>query len=147
MASFTHEELVLLGRHPGAPLPIGGQSITGTVRSGNRSAHQWTYMFNPVFHATYGVTFFPGSLNLHLSEPANWQEPLRVEIGGRDWEFCPVVLESRAIGLAFRGNRLHPELLEVASPVCLRDRLENLEDDAMVSITLLPGTVLARPGA
>jgi hypothetical protein len=102
--------------------------------------------FTPVFESLYGVTLIEGSLNLRLAEPVEWEDPFVLDIGGRHWEFCPVVLEERVIGVVFRADRLAPELLEIASTVQLRSALGGLADGATVGVRLLPGWDL-RPGA
>ena len=139
-------ELLLIGAKPGSVLPDGGLRLTGTLYSGSGSASAWTYLFNPFFVERFGLTFVNGSLNLRLDGPIEWEDPRQLEIGGRTWEFCPLILAEAAIGLAFRGNRDRPDLLEVASPVFLRERLGDAADGARVPLRLLAGTFL-RPAA
>jgi hypothetical protein len=74
--------------------------------------------------------------------PLSWQEPLRLEICGRYWEFVPVILKEMALGVAFRGNRERLNLLEIASPVKLRERLATPNDGQIIQTRLLSGLLL-----
>jgi hypothetical protein len=127
-------------------LPRGGLEIVGVLASGSRSASSWTDLFNPFFGERFGITFVNGSLNLELGNAIEWENPRQFEIGGRSWEFCPIVLDEQALGVAFRGNRERPDLLEIASPVGLRARLGDLKDGARIRCRLLSGQLL-RPAA
>jgi hypothetical protein len=102
--------------------------------------------FTPVFDSLYGVTLLEGSLNLRLPEPVEWEDPFVLDIDGRHWEFCPVVLEEKAVGVVFRADRLSPDLLEIASTVHLRSTLGGLADGTTIAVRLLPGWDL-RPAA
>jgi len=146
MTPLTAHELLLIGATPDSPLPAGGLEFTGTLCSGSGSASSWTDLFNPFFAKRFRLTFINGSLNLRLDGPIEWQSPQQFEIGGRNWEFCPLILADVATGLAFRGNRDRPDLLEVASPVLLRERLGNPADGTRIPLRLLAGTIL-RPAA
>jgi hypothetical protein len=143
---LTAQELLLIGAKPGSTLPSGGLDLIGTLYSGSGSASSWTSLFNPFFAPRFGLTFINGSLNLRLDAPIEWDDPHHFEIGGRTWEFCPLILAEVAIGLAFRGNRDRVDLLEVASPVFLRERLGGASDGTRVPLRLLAGTFL-RPAA
>ena len=57
-------------------------------------------------------------------------------------QFCPVILEEVAVGLAFRANSDTPTFLEVLSPVCLREHISNRHDGASIPIRLLAGSKL-----
>jgi len=138
------EELALLGLVAGDPLPAGGQHLVLTIRSGNRSAHVWSDLFESAFRERFGVGLHPGSLNLWAEDPITWEHPLELKAKGLVGEFCPVILDESAIGAAFRGNRLTPRYLEVLSPVRLRDRLPYNSDGACISVRLLPGEFLRR---
>jgi len=120
--------------------------VEGVVASGSGSASSWMHLFNPFFGQLLNVTFVHGSLNLELGEPIEWKDPQQFEIGGRSWEFCPITLSEQAIGIAFRGNRQRRDLLEIASPARLRQRLGILQDGAKVRCRLLSGGFL-RPAA
>jgi hypothetical protein len=142
--SPSPEEFALLSLSSDAPLPAGGQPLRGKLLGGadtNSSANEWTKIFNPLFAARLDVTFHPGSFNLRV-EPLSWESPWSQWIGDRDWEFCPVIIEERAIGLAVRANRDCPDLLEVASPVHLRTALGGLAIGTQVNARLLAGRPL-----
>ena len=123
-------------------LPPGGVHLVGTVLGPpdtTGTAAEWTDAFTPIFESLYGVTLFRGSLNLRIETPAEWEDPFSLDVGGRHWEFCPVVVAEREVGVAFRGNREYPNLMEIAATVHLRSALGNLGDGASVAVRLLPG--------
>ncbi len=117
---------------------LGHPDTPGTSRT-------WTDGFTPVFESLYGVTLAAGSLNLRMRAPVEWEDPIVLDIGGRHWEFCPVVLEEREVGVAFRADRRAGDLLEIASTTHLRTALGGLDDGASVAIRLLPGWDLRPP--
>jgi CTP-dependent riboflavin kinase len=139
--TVTADELRLL-QEPSLPAQILGLPFSGVVADGTGSAATWTDEFQRLFGASLNVTFHPGSLNLSLRARLDWPEPFLLPDGSQPWEFCPVVLEERAIGIAFRGNRERPDLMEIASPVLLRARLV-VEAGSAVRGRLLPGRLLA----
>jgi hypothetical protein len=123
-------------------VPPGGTALVGTVLGPpdtRGTAAEWTDAFTPVFEALYGITLFRGSLNLRLDPPVEWEDPFSLDVGGRHWEFCPVVVAEREAGVAFRGNRDFPNLLEIASTVHLRSALGGLADGDAVPVRILPG--------
>ncbi|HXW96845.1 MAG TPA: hypothetical protein VEI47_04605 [Gemmatimonadales bacterium] len=131
------------------PLPQGGTSFVGTILGPPETpgtARAWTDGFLPIFSHLYGVTLEPGSLNLRLPSPVEWEDPYELDIEGRHWEFCPVVLEERQVGVAYRMDRRFPNLIEIVSVVDLRRALGGLPDGARVAARLLPGWDL-RPAA
>jgi|SRR6266480_856708 len=130
----------LLGLRPGNPLPQGGQRIAVMVQSGSGSADAWTKMFGPAFERC-GITLYPGSLNLWAAEEIFWDNPVTISTSAGTGEFCPVILEECAVGVAFRKNTETPRYLETLAPVRLRDRL-NLSDGQRMSVRLLPGRAL-----
>jgi len=144
--ALTREEFALLGLPAASMLPGGGQHLALEVRSGNGSASRWTCLFGPPFHERFGVTFWPGSLNLWASAPIGWDTPFRLTAGGVAGEFCPVILEEAAVGVAFRAPPYTPSYLEVLSPVELRPRLGGLVNGQVVRVRLLRGDTL-RPAA
>jgi len=139
---ITRAELVLLGSSVADELPTGGQILKVTVCCGSGTAHTWTEMLAPFLRDRYGINVEPGSLNLWADGEILWRQPFTADAGGREWELCPLVLEERAIGVAFRSNRDSPEFLEVLSPVKLRSRLGNAKDGDRIRIRLLSGTDL-----
>jgi hypothetical protein len=138
------EELALLGLSDGDAFPAGGQTLHLTLRSGSGSARSLTALFSELFRTQFGVHLYPGTLNLWAEEPIRWENPIQLRVPGGAGEFCPVILEERAIGVAFRGNRAMPYFLEILSPVYLRDRLPDSRDEAIVTVRLLGGELLAR---
>ena len=131
------EELRLIGITPGQALPADGLVVHGVLTSGTGSSKTWTDQFETEFGQRWGIRLQEGSLNLQLPAPIGWNEPLTIRISGQTWEFVPVILNEMAIGVAFRGNRLRPDLLEIASPVRLRDRLGTRDDGIQISARLL----------
>ncbi len=130
-------------------IPPGGVRLKGRVLGPTETpgtSKIWMEAFVPVFDSLYGVDLVPGSLNLRLPEPVEWEDPFVLDIEGRHWEFCPVVLEEKAVGVVFRADRQAPDLLEIASTVHLRTALGGLADGATIAVRLLPGWDL-RPAA
>lgn len=130
-------------------IPPGGVRLKGRVLGPTETpgtSKIWMEAFVPVFDSLYGVDLVPGSLNLRLPEPVEWEDPFVLDIEGRHWEFCPVVLEEKAVGVVFRADRQAPDLLEIASTVHLRTALGCLADGATIAVRLLPGWDL-RPAA
>ena len=115
--------------------------MTVTVESGSRTASAWTQLFGPAVEERCGVKLHTGSLNLWAAEPVPWQDPVRITAGDVTGEFCPVLLEECAVGVAFRANEATPKYLETLSPVHLRDKL-NLSDGQKIGVRLLPGSCL-----
>ncbi len=143
--NVTPEELALLGLALVDPLPVGGQVLEVEVRSGNGTASMWSYMYGPIFHERLGIpSLWPGTLNLWAISPVTWENPAQYWLH----EFCPIVLEERAIGLVLRWadppppRSRTPDFLEVLSPVELRPRLGNLENGQKISVRLLSGDLL-----
>jgi CTP-dependent riboflavin kinase len=136
------EELRLIGLSHGQPLPADGLVVHGVLKSGTGSSKTWTDQFETEFGQRWGIRLQEGSLNIQLPAPIGWNEPLTIRISGQTWEFVPVVLNEIAIGVAFRGNQLRPDLLEIASPVKLRDRLGTRDDGIRISVRLLSGLLL-----
>lgn len=99
-------------------------------------------MLEPVLASRYGITLEAGSFNLWAEGDVEWREPFETLTGNRHWELCPIILEEKAVGVAFRGNRETPRLLEVLSPVRLRTRLGGARDGDRVQVRLLPGSAL-----
>jgi hypothetical protein len=140
--AVTPEELALLRLPAEAELPRGGEQLTLALRSGHGSASTWTYLFGPSFYEQFGITFWPGSLNLWGPRPITWDRPYCLVAGGVTGQFCPVILEEVAVGVAFRAQPFTLEYLEVLSPVELRPRLGGLQDEQMVRVRLLSGDLL-----
>ena len=118
------------------PAPFASGSVW------QRHREQMDLPFRPPFNELFGVTLWPGSLNLWASEPIAWDDPFGLSAAGVAGEFCPVVLEEVAVGVAFRAPPYTPEYLEVLSPVELRPRLGGLQDGQMVGVRLLSGDLL-----
>jgi CTP-dependent riboflavin kinase len=133
--------MTLLGLKSGDPLPSGGYSFVVTVQSGSGSADTWTKLFGPVFAERCGITLHPGSLNLWAAHNISWDQPREISVEDKTAEFCPVILEESAVGVAFRMNRQTRRYLETMSPVGLRNHL-NLQDGQRISVRLLPGNAL-----
>jgi len=95
-----------------------------------------------VFWQRWRVELVPGSFNVEFLEPLTWDRPCSLEICGRQWEFVPVILQELAVGVAFRGNLERLNLLEIASPVRLRDRLRLPDNGRVVRGRLLSGLLL-----
>jgi hypothetical protein len=123
-------------------LPLGGQELLVRIESGSHSAETWTSLFGPIFTTRLGVKLYPGSLNLRSDYSVEWDTPLCIQVNAINGEFCPIILNERAIGVAFRGNRETPALLEVLAPVNLRDRLSNARDGDEIRVRLLSGRFL-----
>ena len=140
--SITVEEWRLLGVEGGNVLPNGGQRLIVRIISGTGTATVWTELFNPIFQSRFGVTLFPGSLNLTSDHPVAWAAPVLIQIDTIVAEFCPIILEEAAVGVAFRGNAHTPTLLEVLSPVNLRKRMQIGSDGGSIEVRLLPGACL-----
>lgn len=140
--TITTEEWRLLGLESGTVLPPGGEQVLVRIESGNHSAEHWTALFGPIFHARYGVNFYPGSFNLRADYSIVWDAPISIPTSIVDGEFCPVILEEAAVGVAFRGNTHTPTLLEVLAPVKLRERIGNADDGNQIAIRLLSGKYL-----
>jgi hypothetical protein len=140
--TITTEEWRLLGLESGTLLPPGGQKLLVRIEAGNHSAEHWTALFGPIFRARYGVNLYPGSFNLRAEHPIVWDAPLSIPTTRVNGEFCPVILEEAAVGVAFRGNSDTPVFLEVLAPVKLRDRVTNADDGNQIAIRLLSGKYL-----
>ena len=133
----------LLGLKSGDPLPSGGYSFVVTVKSGDASAQSWTDIFGPLFAARCGITLQPGSLNLWADHNISWDRPREIiSVESSTGEFCPVVIEETAVGVAVRMNHQTPRFLETLSPVGLRNQL-HLRDGQRIAVRLLPGSSLA----
>lgn len=140
---ITPEELVLFGLAPGSPLPQGGKPLVLTLRSNSGSAQIHTDRLAPMVRTLFGIELYPGSLNLWSEAPLEWERPMPVSTGDYPaGQFCPVILEEVAVGLAFRANSDTPTFLEVLSPVCLREHISNRHDGASIPIRLLAGSEL-----
>jgi len=139
--TLSPQEMALLGLKSGDPLPSGGYSLMVTVQSGSGTADRWTKMFGPVFAARCGISLHPGSLNLWADNNISWDGPREMSVGATTGEFCPVILEELAVGVAFRVNRETPRYLETMSPRSLRSHL-NLRDGQRIAVRLLPGAAL-----
>ena len=126
-------------------MPTGGQQLRLTLRSNSRSASRVSEELTPVMRRHFGVELHPGSFNLWSDEPLIWESPMPFPTPAYPrGEICPVILEERAIAVAFRANLAVPTFLEVFSPVRLRDRLAGATDEAQISIRLLAGSFLNR---
>ena len=133
--------MALLGLKMGDPLPSGGYSLVVTVQSGTGSADTWTKIFGPVFRERCGISLHPGSLNLWADNNISWDQPREISVEDNTGEFCPVILEESAVGVAFRTNQQTRRYLETLSPVGLRTQL-NLKDGQRIAVRLLPGNAL-----
>lgn len=141
---MTQEELAILGRKAGESLPDGGQKLRLRHDSGHQSGHQWAAHFGELFREEFGIGLFAGTFNLYSNGPIAWPAPQtfsRAEAEG--FEFCPVVIEERAVGIAMRKGTEREDFLEVLSPVELRERLNASRGDAF-AVRLLPGSALHR---
>jgi len=140
----TADELALLGLAPGEPLPGGGQALDVEVRSGSGSASaSFHLLYGPTFRELCGIAgFWPGTLNLRVAAPVTWEDPVTYQAR----EFCPIILEERAIGVVLRNADptlpRTPEFLEVLSPVQLRPRLHDAQDHEWIKVRLLSGRLL-----
>ena len=130
--------MALLGLKSGDALPAGGYSLVVTVQSGSGTAETWTEMFGTVFAERYGISLHPGSLNLWANHNISWDQPREIAVENGIGEFCPVILEEAAVGVAFRMNRETRHYLETLSPISLRSHL-SLRDGQRISVRLLPG--------
>ena len=133
--------MALLGLKSGDPLPSGGYSLVVTVQSGSGTAGMSTKMFGPEFAERCGISLHPGSLNLWADNNISWDGPREIAVGAATGEFCPVILEELAVGVAFRMNRQTPRYLETMSPISLRSQL-HLRDGQRIAVRLLPGAAL-----
>jgi len=142
----TPAELRLLGLQDGASLPQGGLPVNGTLAQGTGTAVTWSDELNRLI-GRLGVHFERGTFNMQLDRQVQWESPLTAEGGTHPWELGTIVLAGQAIGLAFRGNRARPELLEIVSPVRLRDALGGIAPGAAVAGHLLSGAQIPIPAA
>jgi hypothetical protein len=133
--------MALLGLKMGDPLPSGGYSFIVTVQPGSGTADTWTRVFGPLFTQRCGISLHPGSLNLWATDNLSWDQPREISVGTTSGEFCPVILEESAVGVAFRSNRQTLRYLETMSPVDLRGQLK-LRDGQRIAVRLLPGNAL-----
>ena len=140
--AVTAEELALLGLSPGDDLPEGGQGLDVTVCCGTGTARTWTDVLEPLLATRYRIHLEPGSFNLWAEFDVEWLEPAKEWAGNRKWELCPIILEEKAVGVAFRANRDAPRFLEVLSPVRLRIRLGAARDGDRIRVRFLPGSAL-----
>ena len=134
-------EMALLGLKSGDRFPVGGYSLVVTVQSGSGTADRWTTMFGPVFSDRCGISLHPESLNLWADGNVSWDQPREISVAAGIGEFCPVILEELAVGVAFRMNRLTLRYLETVSPVSLRNQM-NLRDGQRIAVRILPGRFL-----
>lgn len=140
---LTRQELAILPLEPGDALPSGGRIVHGRTFSGSGTAKDHTDLFLAAFRRRWGIELEPGSLNVQLDSPTEWEGPCTL-LPGTSWEFIPVIInDEQAIGVAFRGNRVRSDLLEIASPIKLRTRLGCPEPmQAQVAVRLLSGALL-----
>ena len=131
--------MALLGLKSGDQLPPGGYSFVVTVQSGSGASDTWTTMFGPLFAQRCGITLFSGSLNLSASDNISWDRPCQLSVAAGTAEFCPVILEERAVGVAFRANQQTRRFLETLSPIDLRAQMA-LRDGQRIAVRLLPGS-------
>ncbi|HEY2852761.1 MAG TPA: hypothetical protein VGJ18_07955 [Gemmatimonadaceae bacterium] len=139
---ITSEELALFGLRQGELLPSGGKVIRATVQSGNQSGYRWAEGFSPLFAEWFGVELYRGTFNLNARESVQWIEPLELDVGeAPPFEFLPLIVEESAVGVAMRRGVARPDLLEILSPIRMRD-VVGVGDGAEVSVRLLPGSLL-----
>ena len=135
--------MALLGLEMGDPLPSGGYSFVVTVQSGSGSADTWTRIFGPVFSERCGISLYPGSLSLGAGGNVSWDQPRQISAEGNTAEFCPLIIEETAVGVAFRLNQETRRDLETMSAVDLVNQLK-LRDGQRIAVRLLPGNALSR---
>jgi hypothetical protein len=140
---MTSGELAILGLSSTNSLPTG-QSLRLTVCCGTGTAKRWSDALAPVFKDKYGATLESGTFNLRSGHEIKWVDPCTVRAADLDWELCPLVLAGQAVGVAIRANRFTPRLLEVVSPVNLRNTLGYLRDGDTVEAVILSGKHLCR---
>jgi len=114
--------------------------VEGTLVSGTGTAGAWSDELNRLLGDALGVMFVSGTFNIQLPCAIVWDSPLALQGGTHPWELCPIVLQDRAIGLAFRGNTDRPDLLEIVAPIEIRNRLGGMQSGATVTGRLLPGS-------
>ena len=140
---MTSDEMALVGLASGDSLPNGGFARDATVRSGHGSAKNWLEIFGAQLSERFRIDMYAGSLNLWFTEPIELPNPWVISEDGIQAGFCPLILDEKAIGLAFRTQDGNPLFLEVFSPVKLRDRL-SLDDGTGVRVRILSGEILAQ---
>ena len=131
----------LLGLKSADPLPSGGYSFVVTVEATPAAAETPASIFGPAFERC-GISLHPAPLTLHATDNVSWDRPRDIAVAGGRAEFCPVIIEETAVGVALRLNRDTRGYLETMSPVDLRSILK-LRDGHRIAVRLLPGAALA----
>jgi CTP-dependent riboflavin kinase len=123
--------------------------LEGLVESGERSASYWLKRFSHVYEEWLGMPIYPGSLNIRLPAPFDWNSPellpqrrtfsLFPHGGERLIYMVPCAIVTPAPCPAFLWStttaaaEVRP-LVEVVAGACLRDKL-HLEDGPPPSLT------------
>ena len=122
--------------------------LTGRVESGQGNAAHWLRLFNAPYSRKVGWTVLPGSLNLRLRDPFDWNAPeirehvvqFRREeyVGERDILLLPCVLTtcSRQPGYLWTTTTVDPDpdarrVVEVIAPVRLREAYSLVDGDVV----------------
>lgn len=120
--------------------PEGGIQLEVTYRTGNGTSVAHLSVIGETLKRLLDCEPFPGSLNLHAATAVCLPEPLELPLGRRIWQFAPVVIADRAVGIvARRPPPACGTFLEVFASRQLRSEL-NLEPGAAVTIALHAGT-------
>jgi hypothetical protein len=132
--------MALLGLKSADPLPSGGYSFVVTVQSTPDVAESSTSIFGPAFERC-GISLHSAPLTLHATDNVSWDRPRDISVAGGRAEFCPVIFEELAVGVALRINRDTRGYLETMSPIDLRSVLK-LREGQRIAVRLLPGAAL-----
>lgn len=120
--------------------------LTGSVESGEGDAARWLTLFNAAYSEKVGWPVFPGSLNLRLPDPFDWEAPEirsavvtfgREEYGGeRDILLLPCLLKtcSDQPGYLWTTTTVDPDpdsrrVVEVIASIGLREAYSLVDGD------------------
>ena len=129
------------------------ERLVGRVESGTRNANVWLGRFNAAYAQKLGMSVFPGSLNLRLPHPFDWNSARyttarihfdREEYGGeRDILLLPCQLASLNNHPGFLWTTTTPRtgaelsLVELITDISLRDAY-GLRDGDVVTVDIRP---------
>lgn len=167
---ITPIEKQLIGLDESDPLPSGGiiyqlYSFSGFGVDSTKSWTEGPVSLKTTLRKTFGMDFYPGSLNVRLIRGVPWIPPKalnarKIRLGVFHLSYAlPVVLNEKCIGIVAAINvrgfdpvtseRLLPplqlndkvEIYQIYSPVNIRKRLD-LKDDVPINARLLSGDML-----
>lgn len=175
MEIITAAEKQLIGLNEFDSLPGGGTnySLYSFSGFGADSTKSWRDVANSLkstLYTTFGVEFYPGSLNVRRVDGTPWYPPMelnpqRIQVGVFELVYAlPVVLNEKCIGIVLAinvrgfnpatGERLLPplqlgdvvEMYQIYSPVSIRKRLDledtEKSDNIPINIRVLSGDLL-----